>query len=372
MQSPKTSRPAPGRADWRWQDAHAARSVRDLVRRLHLTPADAARLEEAARRQPVKITPYYLALLRPNDPADPLRRMVLPDPRELRLSPGESADPIADSGEHRPAPGVTHRHPERVLIFPSMQCGGYCRYCFRRRRVGGAERAWTAATQARALAYIARHPEIREVIMTGGDPLMLPDAPLLALLRRLRRIPHVRLLRVHTRMPAYNPFRITLPLVRGLAALQPLWVVTHFNHPRELTPVAARCLARLRRAVPLLNQSVLLRGVNDDPAVLRELGWRLAEAGVKPYYLHHPDRAPGTRHWRPALARGRRLWRELWGSLPGYLAPLYALDLPGGYGKVPLAADYAAPAGPLSFRVRRPRGRGAVRYRDAGIDRCSG
>ncbi len=364
MQRSKIVHHGPGRADWRWQDAHAARSVGALAQRLHLPPAAAARMEAAARRQPVKITPYYLALLRPDDPADPLLRMVLPDPRELRISPGESADPIADGGKHRPAPGLTHRHPERVLIFPSMQCGGYCRYCFRRRRVGGAAGAWTAAAQARALAYIAAHPEIREVILTGGDPLMLPDAPLLALLRRLRRIRHVRLLRVHTRMPAYNPFRITQALARGLAALQPLWVVAHFNHPRELTPTAVNYLQRLRQAVPLLNQSVLLRGVNDDPAVLRELGWRLAEAGVKPYYLHHPDRAPGTRHWRPPLARGRRLWRELWGSLPGYLAPQYVLDLPRGRGKVPASADYVTAAGANAFRIRRPQGGGICCYRD--------
>lgn len=361
MQRSKSDHHGPGRADWRWQDAHAARSVRDLASWLHLTGAAASRLEAAVRRQPLKITPYYLALLRRNDPADPLRRMVLPDARELRTSPGESADPIGDGGQHRPAPGLTHRHPDRALLFPTMQCGGYCRYCFRRCRVGGADGAWTAAAQRRALAYIAAHPEIGEVILTGGDPLMLPDAPLLALLRRLRRIRHVRLLRLHTRMPAYNPFRITPALVRGLAALQPLWVVTHFNHPRELTPTAVTYLQRLRQAAPLLNQSVLLRGVNDDPAILRELGWRLAEAGVKPYYLHHPDRAAGTRHLRPGLRQGRRLWRALWGALPGYLVPQYVLDLPGGHGKVPLPPDYVQSAGVHAFRVRRPRG-GVVRY----------
>lgn len=364
MQTPEKLRQAAARADWRWQDAHAVRSVSDLANYLRLTPVAVKQMAAAAARQPVKITPYYLGLLLPDDPADPLRRMVLPDPRELQISPDELADPIADGGKHCPTPGLTHRHPERALIFPSMQCGGYCRYCFRRQRVGCAAAVWSDEEQANALEYIAQHREIREVILTGGDPLMLPDASLLTLLQRLRRIPHVRLLRVHTRMPAYNPSRITMALTRGLAALQPLWVVTHFNHPRELTPVALRYLARLRRAAPLLNQSVLLRGVNDNSDVLRELGWRLAEAGIKPYYLHHPDRAIGTRHWRTSLTRGRRLWRELWGSLPGYMTPQYVLDLPGGHGKTPVAADYVADAGGNVFHIRGPQGGRTYRYRD--------
>ncbi|MGI6087071.1 MAG: KamA family radical SAM protein [Kiritimatiellia bacterium] len=364
MQTPKTLRQAAVRADWRWQDAHAVRSVSDLADYLHLSPVAVKQMAAAAARQPVKITPYYLGLLLPDDPADPLRRMVLPDPRELLVSPDESADPIADGGKHSPTPGLTHRHPERALIFPSMQCGGHCRYCFRRQRVGCVAAVWSDEEQANALEYIVQHREIREVILTGGDPLMLPDALLLTLLQRLRRIPHVRLLRVHTRMPAYNPFRITIALARGLAALHPLWVVTHFNHPRELTPVALRYLARLRRAAPLLNQSVLLRGVNDNPDVLRELGWRLAEAGIKPYYLHHPDRAIGTRHWRTPLTRGRRLWRELWGSLPGYMTPQYVLDLPGGHGKTPVAADYVAAAAGDIFHIRGPQGGRTYRYRD--------
>lgn len=329
-----------GRADWRWQDRHAVVNARELSEFLNLKPADAARIARAAALQPLKITPYYLSLMERDNPADPLRRMVVPDARELRISSGESADPIGDAGRFQPVPGVTHRHSDRALIYPAMHCAGYCRYCFRRRRVDAHAQPWRPGVERRALAYIGAHSEIKEVIVTGGEPLMLPDEQLLALLRRLRRIPHVRLVRLHTRMPAFNPFRITRRLAAGLAALQPLWVVVHFNHAREITPIAELFLRRLRRAAPLLNQSVLLRGVNDSVPVLRALCWRLAEVGVKPYYLHHPDRAEGTRHFRPALRSGVRLWRELSRAMPGYLIPKYVLDIPEGAGKTPLCGKY--------------------------------
>lgn len=321
---------------WRRQDARAIRHWRQLPESLR--PRGAAReLDETCRRHPLKITPHALALLKREVAGGPLRRMLLPDTRELRCAAGERDDPINDLGVFQPLPGLTHRHRNRVLIYPSMHCGGYCRYCFRRRRVGGGRRAWTDVQRRRVLDYIRARPAIREVILTGGDPLMLPDAALLSLLRRLRAIPHVRLLRLHTRMPFFNPARITARLADALAALQPLWVATHFNHPSELTAATCRHLRLLaRRGVPLLNQSVLLKGVNDDAAVLDELSWRLAETGVRPYYLHHPDPARGTRHFRTSLAAGRDIRRALWRSLPGYLAPQYVLDMPGGGGKLPL------------------------------------
>ncbi|MCA1809043.1 MAG: KamA family radical SAM protein [Kiritimatiellia bacterium] len=331
---------------WRVEDTRALRSWRKACRLLNLPQEDAVSLDIACRRHPLKITHHYLRLLRADKPGGPLRRMLLPDARELTHAAAESADPIGDAGIHQVAPGVIHRHPSRVLLCPTWRCGGYCRYCFRRRRVGEEWRNWRADDIRGALDYIVAHPEIKEAILTGGDPLMLNDAVLLRLLGKLRQLPQLRLLRLHTRMPAFNPRRLTGSLAAGLAALQPLWLVTHFNHPREITPEVERALGRLRRrGVPLLNQSVLLRGVNDAPATLGELCWRLAAAGVKPYYLHHPDRALGTSHFYVSLARGRRLWRDLWRDLPGYLVPMYVLDSPGGGGKAPLVPAYSARAG---------------------------
>lgn len=340
------------------------RTAAGLSEYIDLTSAEIARIESAAKLQPLKITPYYLSLLDRNNPADPLRRMVLPDVRELHVAPGESADPIGDTGQYQPVPCVTHRHPERVLIYPVMQCAGYCRYCFRRRRVDADAEIWSSGVERKALKYIREHREIREVILTGGEPLLLDDAQLSALLKKLRRIPHIRLLRIHTRMPAFNPFRITRRLAVELKSFQPLWVVVHFNHPREITPVAGYYLDRLRRNAPMLNQSVLLKGVNDNADTLRELFWRLAERGIKPYYLHHPDQAEGTRHLRPSLRDGLSLWEELSGTLPGYLIPRYVLDVPGGFGKTALSMDCVEDTGSGGFHVRPPRSKRRVTYQE--------
>lgn len=339
--------------NWHWQNAQAVTTIRQLAEALNLPENDLAGLNTAISLHPLKITPYYLSLLKQDKPDGPLRKMVVPSASELTTSPEEISDPIGDYGKYRPVPRLTHRHPERILISPTMACAGYCRYCFRRARVGKNSLTWSASNRREALNYLTAHVEIKEVILTGGDPLMLPDAELIALLQDLRQIPHIRILRLHTRMPAYNPFRITETLIQSLAELNPLWIVTHFNHPAELTPTLESYLKPLSRVLPLLNQSVLLRGINDNVATLRELFWRLGELEIKPYYLHHPDQALGTRHLRPDLKTGRDLWKKLWGTMPGYLMPQYVLDIPGGHGKIPLNYQYAAEE-KEKFRVTHP------------------
>jgi lysine 2,3-aminomutase len=320
----------------------------------------------------MKVTPYYLGLMDPEDPGCPIIRMAIPDIREITVHPEELEDPTGDENPdlgNQPVPRLVHRYPDRVLLLPTARCGAYCRHCFRRRLAGRSDENATGSELSAALRYIESHTGIREVILSGGDPLMMPDEALLSLLSRIRKIPHVRLLRIHTRMPVVNPFRITTELAEGLSRFRPLRMVFQINHPREITSVALEYWARLTESgIPLLNQSVLLKGVNDHPDILRDLGWRLTEAGIQPYYLHHLDLARGTGHFRVGIRKGLRLLKALQGTLPGDAIPRYVLDTPGGYGKVPIQYPYLAETGPDEYRVETPAGR-FITYRDiAGPD----
>ena len=303
-----------------------------------------ADLRRVCERFPMKITPYYAGLMDRDDPRDPLRLMAVPAVEELSIRRCELADPIGDASRTlrtRPAAAVTHRYPDRVLLHCTPLCGGYCRHCFRRRIAErGACRPGSAEMEA-ALEYIGGRKDVREVILSGGDPLMEPDESLLAALEALKGLNGIRSIRIHTRMPVWNPYRITDELASALRRFNPLWIVTHFNHPREVTELAAERLARLvDRGIMVLNQSVLLKGVNDSAAVQRELLWALLRARVKPYYLHHLDMARGVFHFRVGLQRGIDIMRELRGTIPGYAIPHYVLDIPGGHGKVPLEYRY--------------------------------
>jgi len=333
-----------GPSQWVQQERSAVRTVDQLAEHFPLTPKEYKTIARACERFQMKITPYYLGLIDPDQPACPIRKMAVPDVRELKILESEFADPIGDTNpdlNNQPVPALTHRYPDRVLLYPTSLCGIYCRHCFRRRLAGKREYAATKNQMAAAIRYIEKHSEIHEVILTGGDPLMLADQALFYVLEQLQSIPHIRTLRIHTRMPVVNPFRITEELAEGLSRFTPLWLVTHFNHPVEVTETARKHLARLAdRGIPLLNQGVLLKGVNDDPETLRELGWKLIEARVKPYYLHHLDRAQGVSHFRVGVRKGLRLLRELRGTMPGYAIPSYILDIPKGYGKVPLQYHY--------------------------------
>nr|WP_281382970.1 KamA family radical SAM protein [Dissulfurirhabdus thermomarina] len=368
-------RPFPSRAeagarwdDWRWQMAHRLRRPGDLGRLPGVSPAAAAVL----RVYPFAVTPYYLSLADWSDPADPIRRQALPDPREIAVRhPGSNPDPLAEA-EHMPVPGLIHRYPDRVLVLAAATCGVLCRHCNRKRFWRGGGRHLRGARLERMAAYVAAHPEVREVILSGGDPLTLSDARLEAYLSRFRAIRHVEVLRVGTRAPVVLPMRITGALCRLLARHRPLWLNTHFNHPRELTAEAARACDRLSRAgIAVSNQTVLLRGVNDRLEVLRALFHGLQRMMVRPYYLFHCDAAAGTDHFRTSVRQGLAIMEGLWGRSGGLTLPAYVVDLPGGGGKAAAGPVHLVgfEGGEAVFRTFEGR---VVRVREAGGDRAGG
>jgi lysine 2,3-aminomutase len=315
-----------------------------------LVPAkDEAVLERVAARYAVAVTPGMAGLIARDDPADPIARQFVPDARELVQTPEERADPFAEE-ERSPVPGVVHRYPDRVLLKLTHVCPVYCRFCFRREAVGpGGPQALSDASLDAALTYIAADKRIWEVILTGGDPLMLSQRRIADVTRRLSAIDTVNVLRWHTRVPVADPGRVTDGLAKALRSpAKAVYLAVHANHPREITPTVRASLARLCDAgIALLSQTVLLRGVNDDPATLAELMRALVEARVKPYYLHHPDLAPGTGHFRLSIEEGQQIVRELRGRLSGLAQPTYVLDIPGGHGKVPVGPAYIEEDGRL-------------------------
>ncbi|MCB9712518.1 MAG: KamA family radical SAM protein [Myxococcales bacterium] len=320
--------------DWRVQLREGLRSAADL-RRLPLAPEELEALAEVTAAYKTRAPRHYLRLVDWSDPEDPIRRQVIPAPEELVVAPGERPDPIGDR-RHSPVPRLTHRYPDRVLLYPTYQCAVYCRFCFRKESLVEVDEGYSPRALRPAYDYVAAHPELREVILTGGDPMMLRDDHLAEIRRRLEAMPQLRMLRLHTRVPVALPQRVTPGLVAALRGRLMVAVVTHFNHPREITPEAAVACRRLREGgFMLLNQSVLLRGINDDAEVLRELFQELVYTlGAKPYYLHHCDLTRGLSHLRTPLERGQRLVDDLRGRISGLCQPTYVLDLPGGEGKV--------------------------------------
>ena len=295
-----------------------------------------APLSAVAERYAIALPPALAALIDKSDANDPIAKQFVPDSRESESVAGDDADPIGDNLKS-PVKGLVHRYPDRVLIKPIAACAVYCRFCFRREMVGPGGEAMNEADWAAALAYVAARPEIWEVILTGGDPLFQSERRLAETTKRLAAIAHVKILRWHTRLPVAAPERVNAAVAKALTAGHDKTVVVavHANHPRELTTDARAAIARLRKAgVVLVSQSVLLRGVNDDVATLDALMRAFVEAGVKPYYLHHADRAPGTAHLRTTLAEGQALMAALKARLSGLAMPTYVLDLPGAHGKV--------------------------------------
>jgi lysine 2,3-aminomutase len=316
------------------------RDAADLVEAGLLGADDAAAAQEAAALLPISITPHLASLIDPADAHDPIARQFVPSAAELRAGGGEIADPIGDRA-HSPVDGIVHRYPDRVLLTPLMACPVYCRFCFRREAVGAG--ALTPAQLAAALAYIRDHGAIREVILSGGDPLALSPRRLRAIVEALGGIAHVETIRVHSRVPVADPDRVTPELIAALKSETPVWVVVHCNHPRELSNQARAAVRRLvDNGIPMLAQTVLLKGVNDDPATLEALMRALIRNRIKPYYLHHGDLARGTGHFRTSLAAGQALMRALRGRLSGIAQPTYVLDIPGGHGKVPVGVAYLA------------------------------
>jgi lysine 2,3-aminomutase len=336
--------------DWTTHDARTLRTADALVSAGLIAPSARDAAAEVARRYPVALTPAMRALI-PTDVAlgvapadDPIGRQFLPDPAELLTAPHESADPIGDAALS-PIKGVVHRYADRALLKPLLACPVYCRFCFRREQVGPDGGLLSTAELQAAYDWLRTRPEIREVILTGGDPLLLSPRRLREIVAALTAIPHVETLRVHSRVPMADPALVTDALADALADAstteKPLWLVVHANHAREFTDAARAALRRvLMRGVPLLGQSVLLRGVNDSEAALEALFRAMLGARVKPYYLHQLDPAPGTARFHVPIAEGRRLLAGLRGRVTGLAWPTYVLDIPGGHGKVPIGPEY--------------------------------
>ena len=323
--------------------------------------AGLAALERVAARYAVALTADVAALIDPTDAHDPIARQFIPDPAELEARPGEAADPVGDDA-HSPIEGVVHRYPDRVLLKLVHVCAVYCRFCFRREMVGpGRRRTLSRTALTDAIGYIRAHPEIWEVILTGGEPLILSPRRLREGMDALASVAHVKIVRVHTRVPAVDPARITPSLVAALKTPgKATYVVLHANHPRELTARArAACVRLIDAGIPMLSQTVLIRGVNDDERTLGELMRTLVECRIKPYYLHHGDLAPGTSHLRTTIAQGQMLMRALHGRMSGLCQPTYVLDIPGGHGKSPIGPTYLLPAdaGANAFEVQDFKGR---------------
>jgi lysine 2,3-aminomutase len=318
------------------------RSIDDLAAAGLLGGGEASALKDVARRYAIAITPEMTALIDAEDPADPIARQFVPDARELDVADGERRDPIGDD-VHEKVPGLVHRYPDRVLLKVTHACPVYCRFCFRREMVGpGGPAPLAGEGLKRAIAYIAARHEIFEVILTGGDPLVLSPRRIRELTEALARLTHVKVLRWHSRVPVVDPARVTDALTGALRATgQTVYVGIHANHPRELGAPARTAIARLQAAgLLLVSQTVLLKGVNDDAATLEALFRAFIELGVRPYYLHHADLASGTAHFRTTLAEGQALMRALRGRLSGLALPTYVLDIPGGHGKVPVGPAY--------------------------------
>src|SRR5215472_7052654 len=354
-------------ADWRWQLRHSVTGVASLSRALRLTEREfegARRAERAGL--PLSITPYYLGLCDPDDPSCPIRRQCVPDTREELTVAGDLIDPLGEMA-HEVAPHLIQRYPDRVLLLATDRCAVYCRFCTRSRMVGDGGGAVSLESLAPALRFLRDHPEVRDVIVSGGDPLAMSTARLVRLIAAVRAVPSVETIRLATRVPVTLPMRITRELVRALRPLHPLWVMTHFNHPKELTPAALAACGRLVDAgFPVMNQTVLLAGVNDSAETLEALFRGLVRARVRPYYLLQADPVRGSGHLRTPLARGLALMEGLQGRLSGIALPKLVCDTPGGRGKVPLLPDYfvsAPSANGGRTKLRRFRGE-VVEYVD--------
>jgi lysine 2,3-aminomutase len=327
--------------NWHWQMQHRITTVEQLHRLLPtLTPEELAGAQLANHKLALGITPYFFNLIDPADEHCPIRRQVVPRLEETLTAPWEMSDPCGED-THSPVPGLVHRYPDRVLFLVTDRCASYCRYCTRSRLVSNASGYDFHPDYERQIAYIAEHTEVRDVLLSGGDPLLLNDEKLENLLSRLRAIPHVEFLRLGTRIPIFLPQRITPELCRMLKQFHPLFMSIHVNHPRELTTEARAALGRLADAgIPLGNQSVLLKQVNDDPEVMTALVQKLLICRVKPYYVYQCDLIAGSAHLRASVAKGLEIMEKLRGHTSGYAVPTYVIDAPGGGGKVPINPEY--------------------------------
>jgi lysine 2,3-aminomutase len=325
--------------DWRWQLSNRLNTLDELAQVLELTDEERAGLAAKGIFR-VDITPYFASLIDPRDPHDPIRLQVVPQGRELRAFESMMEDSLAED-RHSPVPGLVHRYPDRVLMLVTTQCASYCRYCTRSRIVGDPSAQFSRTDYDAQIEYLRNTPQVRDVLLSGGDPLVLPPKILENLLARLREIPHIEIIRIGSRVPVFMPQRVTDELCDVLQKYHPLWMNIHINHPNEITPELRRACDKLTRAgIPLGNQSVLLAGVNDCVHVMRKLVQELVKMRVRPYYLYQCDLVEGAGHFRTPVAKGIEIMEGLRGHTSGYAIPTYVVDAPGGGGKIPIMPQY--------------------------------
>ncbi len=337
--------------DWRWQLAHRLNSLDDLSQLIHLTDEEIAGLT-ADDKFRVDITPYFASLIDPDDPYCPIRRQVIPLGRELEAFEGMMEDSLAED-RHSPVPGLVHRYPDRVLMLVTTQCASYCRYCTRSRIVGNPAMTFNRAEFEMQLDYLRRTPQVRDVLLSGGDPLTIAPKSLDYILSQLRAIEHIEIIRIGSRVPIFLPQRITDEFCAMIRQYHPLWINVHVNHAKEITPELSRALAMLADAgVPLGNQSVLLAGINDSVDIQRELVHKLVKNRVRPYYLYQCDLVKGAGHFRTTVAKGIEIMEGLRGHTSGYAVPTYVVDAPGGGGKIPVMPQYLISQSPGKVVLR--------------------
>lgn len=340
LQAEEPPQPDPRWNDWKWQYAHRITTVDQLKRVLPLSQKEQNEIETCLGAFRMAITPYYASLIDPGDPNDPIRKQAVPSILETRPDHNDMTDPLGEM-EDSPVEHVVHRYPDRVLLLVTLQCSMYCRHCTRRRVVGEEDLPISETALQKAVEYIRSHDEIRDVLISGGDPLTMSTAKLEHIVSALRAIEHVEIIRIGTRVPVVMPMRITSELTDMLKKYHPIWINTHFNHPNELTPEAARaCAAIVDAGIPLGNQTVLLKGVNDDAETMKRLLLGLVKMRVRPYYLYQCDLSCGIGHFRTKVETGIEIMHALTGNISGYALPKYVIDAPGGGGKIPVAYDY--------------------------------
>ena len=338
--------------DWKWQVKNRIETYEELSKYFTFAPEEAEGIKKALAKFRMAITPYYLSLIDPNDPYDPIRRQAIPAGEECNIAPADLNDPLHED-EDSPAPGLTHRYPDRVLFLITDMCSMYCRHCTRRRFAGQKDDESPSERIEKCLAYIEKTPQVRDVLLSGGDALMVSDQKLEYIIQRLRKIPHVEIVRIGSRTPVVCPQRITPELCDMLKKYHPIWLNTHFNHPNEFTPEAEQALARLANAgIPLGNQTVLLRGVNDCVHVMKKLMHELVRNRVRPYYIYQCDLSMGLEHFRTPVSKGIEIIENLRGHTSGYAVPTFVVDAPGGGGKTPVMPQYVISQSPDKVILR--------------------
>ena len=326
--------------DWKWQFRHRITTTERLKSILPLSAKDETEINTCLGTFCMAITPYYASLINPNDPNDPIRMQAVPSILETHADENDLCDPLGEMADS-PVPHVVHRYPDRVLLLVTLQCAMYCRHCTRRRAVGEEDKPITEAQLQKAIAYIRTHTEIRDVLISGGDPLTMSTEKIEHIIASLRAIDHVEIIRIGTRVPVVMPMRITQELTDMLRKYHPIWINTHFNHPNEITPESARaCAAIVDAGIPLGNQTVLLRGVNDNAETMKRLLLGLVKMRVRPYYLYQCDLSCGIGHFRTRVEAGIEIMHQLTGNISGYALPKYVIDAPGGGGKIPVGYEY--------------------------------